>query len=145
MKTEDVRLLVRFVVGVFSIGLAFILSEADFTPHPTFQPLEQAIKQELPPGTDWQEEQAFLDRKQIRHTESLELLPLDKASILINPDGDKLRGKEDRLRHRISGYSRVANWKPELFCGCGRVHVEFYFNERERLVEYIAYEFGDGF
>jgi hypothetical protein len=116
----------------------------DYLSHPTFHTLEQSIKRELPLGTSWQDAQALLRRNQFYHSERLELLPLDKTAILINPGGDKLKGKEDRLVYRIYGWGYVANWKPGLLCGCGRAHVEFYFDEREKLVEYIAYEYGEG-
>jgi hypothetical protein len=138
---ETLSPFVWLLVGCLLVWMAIVV--VDYISHPTFPKLEQAIKRELPVGTPWQGVQAFLDRKQFRHSESLGLLPSDKASILINPGCDKLKGKEDRLEYRISGYSRVANWRPELFCGCGRVHVEFYFDEQGKLVDYVAYEFGD--
>lgn len=124
------------------VWLAIVVK--DYLSHPTFSKLEQEIKRELPVGSHWQDVQVLLDRNRLHRLEQLEILPLDKTAILINPGGDKLKGKEHRLEYRISGWGYVANWKPGLLYGTGRVHVEFYFDERKKLVEYIAYEYGDG-
>jgi hypothetical protein len=113
----------------------------DYISLPTFQKFEQAIKRELPSGVSPQQVQAFLQNYEFRYSEKSDLV--DKTRILINPHGEKLKGKEEGLVYYITGYGHVANWRMELLCGCGRAHVDFYFDEQQKLAEYVAYEYGD--
>lgn len=130
------------VVGVLALFASQIVYNI---PKPSFASLDQAIQQQLSVGTAWQEVQAFLARNEFQHSEQLTTLTaLDRRAALGNPGGTKLKRKEERLAYSLTGYRQVANWKPELLCGCGRMHVEFYFDAQGRLIDYVAYEYGDG-
>lgn len=137
-------LLAVLSLTVLAVLLWFISTVVEYFSRPTFQRLEQTLNREVPLGSSPQIAQAFLRNNQFYYSESLEKLPADKTAILSAHRGGKLKGKEDRLVYRISGWGDVANWRPGLLCGCGRGHVEFYFDAQQNLVEYIAYEWADG-
>lgn len=130
------------VVGVFALLASQIVYNI---PKPSFAAMDQAIQQQLPVGTAWQEVQAFLVRNGFQHSEQpTALTALDRRIALGNHGGAKLKGKEERLKYSLAGYRKVAHWKPELLCGCGQMSVEFYFDAQGKLIDYVAYEHGDG-